>query len=82
MKEMIAKFITWLSGVMTVASILHWIPIGCGIIASILWMAVAYYKRHQSKNEDLKSDFEKRKAAIELQIAELQLKDFKDEHQG
>jgi hypothetical protein len=78
MKESFVKLLTWLSATVTVASIIHALPIIFGIIGSFLWMGVAYYKRHQSRTEDERETIEKKRSAVELQIAELQLKRLQD----
>lgn len=78
MKETAMKFLTWISGGLTIASLLHWIPIIFGAGGAVLWFGVAYYKFTQGRIDKHKSALDDQKSAIELQIAELHLKHLKD----
>src|SRR5690242_5330410 len=53
----ILSVINWGSLATTIAAILHWIPIGFGVIGSFFWLLVAYYNFRKSRNEFRESAF-------------------------
>lgn len=67
MKETLMKFLTWVSGSMTLAAILKLIPIIFGAAGAIVWFMVAVYAA-QGKRLD------KQRKAIQVEIAALHLK--------